>query len=207
MNEILDAVQALQPELAKRAAEMEEARRLPTDLAARMAPAGVFRLLTPKRFGGAELSPRGFVEVVEALSVANASAGWCSMIGSTTGLTAAYMPTDVAAGIYADPDVIISDVAMPGMNGIELCSRVREELPEVPVILMSGWTSGVDPARARRAGAVSLLKKPFALQQVESALRAITDERRDRASALRRMGEFQSQSGSVTATMSLSTIT
>lgn len=85
------------------------------------------------------------------------------------------------------PDVVISDVAMPGMNGIELCSRIQKEIPDVPVILMSGWASGTDPSRARRAGAAALLKKPFALQQVEEALRAVADERNS-TRALRRMG-------------------
>ncbi|MDF1701489.1 MAG: response regulator, partial [Planctomycetota bacterium] len=85
------------------------------------------------------------------------------------------------------PDVVISDVAMPGMNGIDLCTQIQKEIPDVPVILMSGWTSGTDPSRARRAGATALLKKPFALQQVEAALRAIADER-DRAQTVRRLG-------------------
>ncbi len=85
------------------------------------------------------------------------------------------------AGVF-EPDVIISDVAMPTMNGIELCREVRRDRPDVPVILMSGWTSGIDPSRARRAGATALLKKPFALEQVASALRTIARER-DRARA------------------------
>ena len=50
------AAKALLPELAARANEMDEARRLPADLARTMAEAGVFRLVTPRRFGGLEAS-------------------------------------------------------------------------------------------------------------------------------------------------------
>ncbi len=110
---VLKAVHELAPELAARAAEMEEVRRLPADLAKSMAPSGLFRLLTPKRFGGDEFSPREFVEVVEAVSTANASAGWCSMIASTTAVNAAYMDREAAAEIYADPFVITGGVFAP----------------------------------------------------------------------------------------------
>ncbi len=107
------AVDGLLPELAARAEEMEAARRLPADLAGKMAPTGVFRLLTPRRLGGLELDPRAFAEVLEMLSAANASAGWCAMIASTTGLIAAYMETAAAAPIYDDPLVITGGVFAP----------------------------------------------------------------------------------------------
>ena len=85
----LDAARALQPELFKRAQEMEDARRLPADLAAKLAEAGLFRMVTPAAYGGLECTPRQIVDAVEAVAVANASAGWCVMIGATTALNAA----------------------------------------------------------------------------------------------------------------------
>mgnify|MGYP003633809815 CR=1 FL=1 len=51
-TDLIANVRALAPELAARAAEMEEVRRLPADLAAKLAKAGVFRMITPKSFGG-----------------------------------------------------------------------------------------------------------------------------------------------------------
>jgi alkylation response protein AidB-like acyl-CoA dehydrogenase len=107
------AIDALLPELAARASEMEAARRLPPDLAHKLAAAGVFRMVTPKAYGGLELSPREIVEVTEAISAANASAGWCAMIGATTALNAAYMTPDHAAEIYADPMIITGGVFAP----------------------------------------------------------------------------------------------
>ena len=107
------SIKPLLAELAARAAEMEEARRLPADLAQKLAAAGVFRMVTPKRFGGLESTPREIVEITEALAAANASAGWCAMIGATTALNAAYMEPVFAEEIYADPMIITGGVFAP----------------------------------------------------------------------------------------------
>lgn len=107
------AAKALLPELAARANEMDEVRRLPADLARTMAEASVFRLVTPRRFGGLEAPPRTFVETVETLSTANASAGWCCMIANTSALNAAYMAPEEAEAIFDDPHVITGGVFAP----------------------------------------------------------------------------------------------
>ena len=107
------ALDALTPELADRAAEMEDARRLPADLAGKMAAGGAFRMMTPKTYGGLELTAREFIEGVEQIARANASAGWCSMIACTTSMNAAYMAPDMATEIYADPLTITGGVFAP----------------------------------------------------------------------------------------------
>jgi indole-3-acetate monooxygenase len=112
-NDPIAAIQPLLPELAARAAEMEEARRLPADLALKLAAAGVLRMVTPRRFGGLESTPREIVEITEIIARANASAGWCAMIASTTALNAAYMEAVHAAEIYADPMAITGGVFAP----------------------------------------------------------------------------------------------
>ena len=112
-NTVLAAVQPLLPELAARAGEMEVVRRLPADLAQKLAQAGVFRMVTPAQFGGLQYSPRQICDAVAALAEANASAGWCAMIGATTSMNAAYMDPDMAAEIYADPDTITGGVFAP----------------------------------------------------------------------------------------------
>ncbi|MEQ9506706.1 MAG: acyl-CoA dehydrogenase family protein [Hyphomonas sp.] len=107
------SLQPLLPELAARAAEMEAERRLPADLAQKLAAAGVFRMVTPKRYGGLELTAREIVEATETLAAANASAGWCAMIGATTALNAAYMEPVFAEEIYGDPMIITGGVYAP----------------------------------------------------------------------------------------------
>ena len=113
MQAPLDRLQPLLPEIAARAAEMETARRLPADLAVKLAETGVFRIVTPRAFGGFELSPREIVEVTEATARANASAGWCVMIAATTALNAAYMAPEYAREIYGDPMTITGGVFAP----------------------------------------------------------------------------------------------
>ena len=107
------AAKKLAPALESRAEEMDEVRRLPADLASDLAAAGLFRLVTPASLGGLEAPPRQLVETIEVLAEANASAGWCVMIGATTALNAAYMDHDTAAEIYSDPMVITGGVFAP----------------------------------------------------------------------------------------------
>ncbi|MEO1190063.1 MAG: acyl-CoA dehydrogenase family protein, partial [Pseudomonadota bacterium] len=109
----LDAAKALQPELAARAQEMEEARRLPADLATKLAEGGLFRMVTPAAYGGLECTPRQIVDAVELVAEANASAGWCVMIGATTAMNAAYMEPETAREIYDDPMTITGGVFAP----------------------------------------------------------------------------------------------
>ena len=72
---------ALSSFLREKSAEIDEARRLPPEVVARLREAGMFRLMMPKEWGGPELSPIEQVEVIEELAKANASAAWCVMIG------------------------------------------------------------------------------------------------------------------------------
>lgn len=109
----LQAARALQSELSERAAEMEDVRRLPADLAAKLAEGGLFRMITPTAYGGLECSPREIVDAVEAVAEANASAGWCVMIGATTAMNAAYMDPEFAKEIYNSPTTITGGVFAP----------------------------------------------------------------------------------------------
>ena len=110
---VRQAAKALDTEIRARADEMEEARRLPADLAEKMAEAGIFRMVLPAYLGGLELTPRQIVETVEVLSIANASAGWCAMIAATTAMNAAYMEKTIAQKVYGDPNIITGGVFAP----------------------------------------------------------------------------------------------
>lgn len=112
-DDVKTAVKGLIPEISLRAGEIETARRLPADLAQKLASAGAFRMVTPSYLGGEELSPREIVEVTEMVSTADASAGWCTMIGATTALNAAYMDKDTAMDVYGDPLTITGGVFAP----------------------------------------------------------------------------------------------
>lgn len=111
-GKLLEAARAFGPELMARAGEFEQARRLPADLARNFADAGFMAMLTPEVYGGLEADPVTFLDVVETLATADGSAAWCVFIGSTSGVTAAYLPEHTAREIYK-PGVITGGVFAP----------------------------------------------------------------------------------------------
>lgn len=113
MTTPLKAATDVAPLIVARADEIEAARRLPADLAAELAAAGLFRLIVPKSLGGLELPPAEVVATIEAVAAADASVGWCLMIAATTGLTSAYLPPELAQELFADPNVITGGVFAP----------------------------------------------------------------------------------------------
>ncbi len=96
-----------------RVEEIEKARRLPNDIAVAMAEAGLFRIMVPAYLGGLESTPMQAMEVIETVAKADASAGWCVMIASTTGVTSAYLDKEVAASIFGAADTITGGVFAP----------------------------------------------------------------------------------------------
>lgn len=83
---------------------------------------------------------------------------------------------NLALGIMAihRPDLLITDLSLPGMDGIELVSRVRKDpaLQALPVICLSGYGGHVYEVRAREVGCDRLIQKPC----LPDALAAIVDE-------------------------------
>jgi alkylation response protein AidB-like acyl-CoA dehydrogenase len=95
-----EAVRRLLPLLRERADEAERGRRLPRDVAARLAEAGIFRMGVPRSLGGSESPLPELLETIEALATADSAAAWCAMIGATTGILAARLPPGWAQEIY-----------------------------------------------------------------------------------------------------------
>jgi DNA-binding NtrC family response regulator len=60
-----------------------------------------------------------------------------------------------------DVDVVISDVEMPHMSGIELLTGLRALDATIPVILITGYTHLLSPSQARELGATDFILKPF----------------------------------------------
>ncbi len=59
-----------------------------------------------------------------------------------------------------DADVVLTDLVMPGLGGLGLCSRLREDRPEIPVVVVTGFGSLEAAVEAIRAGAWDFVTKP-----------------------------------------------
>ena len=62
---------------------------------------------------------------------------------------------------HPDVDMVVSDINMPGMSGLEMLPRVRAERPEVPVIMITAYGDADTRREAIERGAVGLLTKPI----------------------------------------------
>jgi DNA-binding response OmpR family regulator len=71
------------------------------------------------------------------------------------------------------PDVVTLDVMLPGIDGLETLRRLKELLPDVPVIMVSGQERRGTADRARALGASDFLCKPFAAEDLEAAVRGV----------------------------------
>lgn len=76
---------------------------------------------------------------------------------------------------HEEPDVIISDIRMPGMDGIELLDQIKQYSPDIPVIIMTAYSDLDRAVSAFQGGAYEYLSKPFDVDEVVSLVKkAIT---------------------------------
>lgn len=80
---------------------------------------------------------------------------------------------DEASAILAERaiDIVLTDLRMPGADGIDLLAKVRTLAPRARAILMSGYASARDYQRAIECGAVRVLSKPFTSSELLQAIR------------------------------------
>jgi DNA-binding NarL/FixJ family response regulator len=65
----------------------------------------------------------------------------------------------VALALELNPDIVLMDIAMPVMDGIEAAERIRAAKPGACVIMLTGSNAGADVDRSRKAGAVAYVTK------------------------------------------------
>jgi indole-3-acetate monooxygenase len=109
----LEAARELGPKIRAAGDEIEQGRRLPMHLVREMQRAGIFRMAMPRAWGGPELDFLTQVRVIEALSIADASVGWCTMIGVDGGYMTAYIDQAVAREMYRDLDSVTAITFAP----------------------------------------------------------------------------------------------
>jgi len=69
-------------------------------------------------------------------------------------------------------DVILTDLAMPGMSGLELSRLLRIEHPDTPIILITGWEASIDRIDLEESGITDILYKPFRIEQLTNLVKA-----------------------------------
>ena len=70
----------------------------------------------------------------------------------------------------SDLDVLLTDVVMPRLNGLQLTERLSVSRPDLGVVFMSGYTDSVVLQKGRVGGGL-LLRKPFSAEELASSLR------------------------------------
>jgi DNA-binding NtrC family response regulator len=92
------------------------------------------------------------------------------------GMTATHVPSGDLALRWlerAQADVVVTDMRMPGMDGMALLARVTERWPDVPVIVLTAHGSVPLAVEAMRAGAADFLLKPFDRDQIVYVVRKV----------------------------------
>jgi CheY-like chemotaxis protein len=67
----------------------------------------------------------------------------------------------------ADYDVVFTDIRMPGMDGVELAEKVKARHPWTPVVIITGYGTANNEARAKAAGVTAFLRKPLSPEMIE----------------------------------------
>ena len=140
--------------------------------------------------------------------VVDDDASMCDMLVSDLGeagfeVTARTSPSAALdALVAAEVDAVVTDLNMPGMNGIELCERIVATQADVPVIVITAFGSIETAVAAIRAGAYDFVTKPLEVDALMLALERALQHRRLRSEVtrLRRAVEESRQFGSLLGT-------
>jgi DNA-binding NtrC family response regulator len=90
-------------------------------------------------------------------------------------------------------DVVLTDISMSGLSGLELLGHIRLKFPDTPVIMISGISDQEHAQGLITLGAFDFLLKPFSLEVVENSVRRAVEYRRLRRAGAE--GEVQASTG------------
>lgn len=77
-------------------------------------------------------------------------------------------------------DLLLTDQTMPRLTGIELALQLRQEGHRFPILIMSGFSTQLQPAMIQQVGAAAVIKKPFERLELAQAVRSLLDGSNDR---------------------------
>ncbi len=71
-------------------------------------------------------------------------------------------------------DLVVSDIRMPGISGLELLARIKDHDEDVPVIMITAFASPDDAVQAMKSGAYDYISKPFNVDEIKSVIHSAT---------------------------------
>ncbi len=122
---IFGNVRSLLPTIRARREDIEQARRIPADLATALRQTRIFSLALPRAIGGEEASPIELMQAIEMVATADGSAGWCTMIGTSGNMSAGYMNERGAKEVFGDPAAPTAGIAAPAGAAVRVDGGVR----------------------------------------------------------------------------------
>jgi CheY-like chemotaxis protein len=69
-----------------------------------------------------------------------------------------------------DYDVVYTDIKMPGMDGLEVASRIKASRPWLPVVIVTGYGTDANEAKAKEIGVAGFLRKPLSPETIDSSV-------------------------------------
>ena len=125
--------------------------------------------------------------ILEALSILFRGEGYDVAVADSG-------PKAIAALEDEKPDIVLTDIRMPGAGGLDVLSQAQEVDPELPVILMTAQASLQSAVRAVNEGAYYYLQKPFANDELLAICRRAAEARELKAENKRLKNEIRKQS-------------
>lgn len=92
------------------------------------------------------------------------------------GVTSALEALDIFKSRHREFDLVITDLTMPNMTGIELSKELMRVRPDIPVIVCTGLTSSIDPQVIKKNGVRDYIVKPFVVREMAETVRRVLDE-------------------------------
>lgn len=106
-EDLLSAAKSIVPQIRANLDRIDADCQLPRELAAAMAEKGLFGLYVPRALGGPEADPMAAFRVVETISQADGSAGWCAFNGSAITAAVARLTAAAARELFGDPPAVL----------------------------------------------------------------------------------------------------
>ena len=114
-DSILEKVRSLAPTIAARAGEAETAARIPADILSMLKSAGIFRMTSPKTYGGMELDYPAVARILQAVSKIDGSIGWVCTLATGGALFLPLLVREIVEKVYCDgPDLLCAGSSQPG---------------------------------------------------------------------------------------------